>query len=166
MRMESLLSQVDKKTAELQRKKQEHWMAVGFGLTSFRMVGMGIDFKALDTQQTLAAFRCSAHRAILLDWGGTLTPPVTDGFYDQRDTEAYSVPQPVLAALTTLCADPKNQVMILSGLGKEKAADSSAPRARGACSCRELQPPRRPRCSPRLGPSPTSRSPSSTRASR
>jgi hypothetical protein len=35
----------------LQKKQEEHWMAVGFGLASFRMVGLGQDFKALDTQQ-------------------------------------------------------------------------------------------------------------------
>ena len=32
-------------------------MAVGFGLASFRMVGMGADFKALDTQQVLNFLR-------------------------------------------------------------------------------------------------------------
>ena len=51
-------------------------MAVGFGLASFRMVGMGIDFKGLDTQQALVSFRQTSHRAILLDWGGTLTPGI------------------------------------------------------------------------------------------
>ena len=39
----------------LQKKEEEHWMAVGFGLASFRMVGMGQDFKALDTQQARIA---------------------------------------------------------------------------------------------------------------
>ena len=58
-------------------------MAVGFGLASFRMVGMGMDFKALDTQQALLAFRASTHRCFLLDWGGTLTP-ADSGFYDVR----------------------------------------------------------------------------------
>ena len=66
-------------------------MAVGFGLASFRMVGMGIDFKALETQQALLAYRQSSRRAILLDWGGTLTPADT-GFYDARDGEKYQVP--------------------------------------------------------------------------
>jgi len=34
-------------------------------------VGMGADFKGLDTQQVLLAYRQSSRRAILLDWGGT-----------------------------------------------------------------------------------------------
>ena len=41
----------------LQKKEEEHWMAVGFGLASFRMVGMGQDFKALDTQQARVAYQ-------------------------------------------------------------------------------------------------------------
>ena len=82
----------------MKRKQEEHWMAVGFGLASFRMVGMGMDFKALDTQQALLSFRQSSHRAILLDWGGTLTPADT-GFYDARDAEKYEVPESVLTTL-------------------------------------------------------------------
>jgi len=103
----------------MKRKQEEHWMAVGFGLASFRMVGMGMDFKACDTQQALLAYRQSGHRAILLDWGGTLTPADT-GFYDARDAEKYEVPESVLAVLRALCADPNNHVMILSGLGRDK----------------------------------------------
>ena len=103
----------------MKRKQEEHWMAVGFGLASFRMVGMGMDFKALDTQQALLSFRQTTRRAILLDWGGTLTPADT-GFYDARDAEKYEVAESVLTTLRALCADPSNHVMILSGLGRDK----------------------------------------------
>ncbi len=132
------------------KKQEEHWMAVGFGLASFRMVGMGADFNALDTQQVAAAYRRlptlpaparprpppptpsphpppqvvtayrrSAHRCIMLDWGGTLMPADT-GFYDERDSEKFEVPENVLELLRSLCADPANHVMILSGLGRDK----------------------------------------------
>eukprot|EP00900_Chrysochromulina_parva_P021437 jgi/Chrpa1/3927/Chrysochromulina_OHIO_Genome00015594-RA len=103
----------------MKRKQEEHWMAVGFGLASFRMVGMGIDFKALETQQALLAYRQSSRRAILLDWGGTLTPADT-GFYDARDGEKYQVPESVLAVLRALCSDPNNHIMIMSGLSRDK----------------------------------------------
>ena len=98
----------------MKRKQEEHWMAVGFGFASFRMVGMGMDFKALDTQQALISYRQKAHRVILLDWGGTLSP-ADMGFYDQRDTDKYQLPESTLAVLRALCADANNHVMILSG---------------------------------------------------
>jgi len=103
----------------LQKKQEEHWMAVGFGLASFRMVGMGQDFKALDTQQVLLAYRRASRRVILLDWGGTLTP-ADSGFYDQREEGGFVVPDATLSLLQTLCAEPQNHVMILSGLGRDK----------------------------------------------
>jgi len=103
----------------MKRKQEEHWMAVGFGFASFRMVGMGMDFKALDTQQALISYRQKAHRVILLDWGGTLSP-ADMGFYDQRDTDKYQLPESTLAVLRALCADANNHVMILSGLGRDK----------------------------------------------
>jgi len=112
-----------------QTKREEDFVSVGFGLSSFRMVGMGAGFKPLDVVESLDKFQRSSHRALLLDWGGTLTP-ADAGLYDTRDsTDGHVVPQRVLNALQTLCADPKNHVMILSGLGKEKvlAAFGSVP---------------------------------------
>jgi len=101
-------------------KTEEDYMSVGFGLASFRMVGMGADFKPLDTVETVERFQSASHRALLLDWGGTLTP-ADAGFYDHRATsDGCAIPERVLSALGTLCADPKNHVMILSGLSKEK----------------------------------------------
>jgi hypothetical protein len=167
---------------------------VGFGLSSFRMVGMGTGFKQLDVVDTLDRFQRASRRALLLDWGGTLTP-VDAGLYDQRDMTdgqvekaaalavsspcrpcpclpwprlppllpprfsqphvastpppllllspllspnpgiplspphfppllpplpAQVVPDRVLRVLSSLCADPKNEVMIVSGLSKDK----------------------------------------------
>ena len=78
-----------------------------------------MDFKALDTQRAMLAFRRSNRRAFLLDWGGTLTTADT-GFYDVRDEEKYAVPESVLSTLRALCEDPNNHVMILSGLNRDK----------------------------------------------
>ncbi|KAL3910569.1 MAG: hypothetical protein SGPRY_009008, partial [Prymnesium sp.] len=103
----------------MKRKQEEHWMAVGFGLASFRMVGMGADFKALDQQQVLMAYRQTSHRAILVDWGGTITPTVND-LYDHRDQDSYQVPETTLAVLRGLCSDTHNHVMVVSGLSREK----------------------------------------------
>ncbi len=103
----------------MKRKQEDHWMAVGFGLASFRMIGMGTDFKSLDTQSTLIAYRQCTRRAILLDWGGTLAPADT-GFYDEREEGSASAPPQVLEVLRTLCADPSNHVMIVSGLSRDK----------------------------------------------
>mmetsp|Transcript_16297 Transcript_16297/g.48310 ORF Transcript_16297/g.48310 Transcript_16297/m.48310 type:complete len:1006 (-) Transcript_16297:237-3254(-) len=112
----------------MQRKKEDHWMAVGFGLASFRMVGMGADFKPLDTQQVLLSYRAAAQRVVLLDWGGTLTPADT-GFYDVREEGKYEVPSSVLTTLRQLCADPHTHVMVISGLGRDTvdAAFGSVP---------------------------------------
>ena len=104
----------------MKRKQEEHSMAVGFGLASFRMVGMGNDFKALDTQQCLLSFRrWPAARFARL--GGTLTP-ADSGFYDVRDSQTFEVAEGVLATLRALCADPNNHVMILSGLGRTRCS--------------------------------------------
>jgi len=103
-------------------------VSVGFGLSSFRMVGMGAGFKALDTPEVLDAYQKATRRALLLDWGGTLTP-AGSSFYDRRDAADHTVPPAVLELLTAVCADEANHVMILSGLGRDKveAAFASVP---------------------------------------
>ena len=118
----------------MERKQEDHWMALGFGLASFRMVGMGANFKALDTQQTLSAYRQCSRHMILLDWGGTLAPAET-GFYDEREAGRAEASEPVLEVLKKLCADPSNHVMILSGLGRDKveAAFGAVPNISLAC---------------------------------
>jgi len=103
-----------------QTKREEDFVSVGFGLASFRMVGMGSGFKQLDVADTLERYQRAERRALLLDWGGTLTP-ADAGLYDPRVTDdGQRMPERVLSVLTALCADPKNEVMILSGLSKEK----------------------------------------------
>ena len=68
----------------------------------------------------LLAHRQSGYgRAILLDWGGTLSSAET-GFYDVREDTGFEVPEETLQILRTLCADPSNHVMVLSGLDRDK----------------------------------------------
>jgi len=110
-------------------KREEDFVSVGFGLASFRLVGMGARFEQLDTTNVLDKFQSSCNRTLLLDWGGTLTP-ANSGFLDPRDIAGYTVPPRVLNALGTLCADPKTNVMVLSGLSKDQVmhAFGSVPR--------------------------------------
>lgn len=104
-------------------KSAEDFVSVGFGLNAFRMVSMGKNFEKLDVMHALDKFQRSSNRALLLDWGGTLTPAGT-GFYDHRDTAASVVPERVLSVLTKLCAQTNTHVMLLSGLSKEKVLRS------------------------------------------
>jgi len=100
-------------------KCAEDFVSVGFGLGAFKMVGMGSGFQKLDTGKTLNKFQRSSRRALLLDWGGTLTAAGT-GVYDHRDTADTLVSEQVLTVLRKLCAEPNTHVMILSGLSKNK----------------------------------------------
>ena len=91
-------------------KREEDFVTVGFGLSKFRLVGMGSDFKPLDTAEAVEGFQRAARRALLLDWGGTLQP-ASQGFYDQRDSASgITLPANVLASLTSLCANENTHV--------------------------------------------------------
>eukprot|EP00931_Biecheleriopsis_adriatica_P060235 TRINITY_DN36154_c0_g1_i1.p1 TRINITY_DN36154_c0_g1~~TRINITY_DN36154_c0_g1_i1.p1 ORF type:complete len:605 (+),score=106.61 TRINITY_DN36154_c0_g1_i1:740-2554(+) len=106
-------------------KCADDFVMVGFGLGSFKMVGMRSGFHKLDTTEALDKFQRSSQRALLLDWGGTLTPSGS-GFYDHRDTADSLVSEQVLNVLSKLCADPNTHVMILSGLSKDKVLGAFA----------------------------------------
>ena len=100
-------------------KTEGDFVRVGFGHAKFRLVGMGAGFKPLDSSSTIEAFQRASRRLLLLDWGGTLAPSVK-AFYDQRDATGYALPRPVLDALAALSAHPSCDVMIMSGLSKDK----------------------------------------------
>tara|TARA_B100000524_G_scaffold157892_1_gene80053 strand:- start:1626 stop:2852 length:1227 start_codon:yes stop_codon:yes gene_type:complete len=92
----------------MRRKQEEHWMAVGFGLASFRMVGMGVDFKALDTQQVdrnalshpsspdvTAPSPCHREKSRERVWAHALTPiriHASRSFKSSRQVEPSSLP--------------------------------------------------------------------------
>ena len=109
-------------------------MCVGFGLSKFRLVGMGAGFKPLNTSDVVETFQKGRRRLLLLDWGGTLAPS-SSGFYDMRDASGYIPPQNVLDALGKLCSHPECCVMVVSGLQQDKVlhAFGSVPNLSLAC---------------------------------
>jgi trehalose 6-phosphate synthase/phosphatase len=79
---------------------------IGFGL-GFRIVALDPDFRRLRTDLIASAYKKSSSRAILLDYDGTMIPQT--GINNP-------MPSPeVLSVLNTLCNDPKNFVVIVSG---------------------------------------------------
>jgi trehalose 6-phosphate synthase/phosphatase len=79
---------------------------IGFGL-GFRVVALDPDFRRLRTDLIVSAYKKSTSRAILLDYDGTMIPQASIN---------NPMPSPeVLAILNTLCSDPKNMVVIVSG---------------------------------------------------
>lgn len=79
---------------------------IGFGL-GFRVVALDPDFRRLRTDLIVSAYKKSTSRAILLDYDGTMIPQASIN---------DPMPSPeVLAILNTLCSDPKNFVVIVSG---------------------------------------------------
>jgi len=96
-------------------KSDEPWTPVGFGLASFRRVGWGSTFRALDTTEVLAAYRRARRRAIFLDWGGTLV--ALDNGLSESLVSYYhdDLPPSVHHCLEELASDPSNLLMVLSG---------------------------------------------------
>ena len=103
-------------------KSADDFMCVGFGLAKVRLVGMGAEFKPLDTSEVVGTFQRARRRLLLLDWGGTLAPPSSAGaIYDSRDSQGgAALPPTVIESLTRLCAQPGCHVVIVSGLPKER----------------------------------------------
>jgi len=110
---------VDLKTVGARSHKgDEQPMAIGFGLAGFRCVGMGA-MRALEVTDVLAAYRKTVRRAIFVDWGGTLVPNDDRPLVPSVATEQYahrSLPHATHHCLEELCHDPRNFVMIVSGL--------------------------------------------------
>ena len=99
-------------------KREEDFVCVGFGLSKFRLVGMGAGFKhstpAIRSTGSSELRRAVPrlgryHRARLVGW--ILRPAGFDGLSLQN----------VLDALAALCADPNRHVMILSAAKGEGA---------------------------------------------
>jgi trehalose 6-phosphate synthase/phosphatase len=90
---------------------------IGFGM-GFRVVALDPDFRRLRTDLIVSAYKKSSNRAILLDYDGTMIPQVS-----------INNPTPsseVLSVLNTLCSDPKNFVVIVSGRGRNILDDCFA----------------------------------------
>lgn len=100
------------------KARHEPAMAIGFGLASFRCVGMG-GLRTLEATDVLAAYRKTVRRAIFVDWGGTLVPNDDRPLTPSLASEEYSrrlLPAATQHCLAELCHDPRNFVMVVSGL--------------------------------------------------
>jgi trehalose 6-phosphate synthase/phosphatase len=88
---------------------------IGFGL-GFRVIALDPDFRRLRTDLIASVYKKSSSRAILLDYNGTMIPQATTIDNPTPSSE-------VLSVLNTLCSDPKNFVVIISGQGRNVLED-------------------------------------------
>ncbi|XP_049362494.1 alpha,alpha-trehalose-phosphate synthase [UDP-forming] 5 [Solanum verrucosum] len=94
---------------DLERACRDHvrrrcW-GIGFGL-GFRVVALDPSFRKLSVEHIVSAYKRTKHRAILLDYDGTMTV---------RNSISKGPNAEVISILNSLCRDPKNIVFIVSG---------------------------------------------------
>ncbi|OIW06950.1 hypothetical protein TanjilG_18338 [Lupinus angustifolius] len=94
---------------DLERACRDHlrrrcW-GIGFGL-GFRVIALDPNFRKLSVEHIVSAYKRTKHRAILLDYDGTMTQP--GSISNTPNAEAVGI-------LNSLCMDPKNCVFIVSG---------------------------------------------------
>ncbi|KAJ8616548.1 hypothetical protein MRB53_035920 [Persea americana] len=98
---------------DMERTCKDHFrrMCWGIGLSfGFRVVALDPNFRKLSIDNIVSAYERAKHRAIMLDYDGTVMP----------QTSMNKTPGPeVISILNTLCGDPKNVVFIVSGRGRE-----------------------------------------------
>ncbi|WIA31619.1 hypothetical protein OEZ86_002503 [Tetradesmus obliquus] len=101
--------------ADLARSTKQHvamkCYGLGLGLDTFRLVALDANFRKLEEPATMAAYRSSTRRLLLLDYDGTLIP--------HRNISA-APPESVLAVLGGLTADPCNEVWVISGRSQQE----------------------------------------------
>ncbi|KAK6782926.1 hypothetical protein RDI58_020722 [Solanum bulbocastanum] len=94
---------------DLERACRDHvrrrcW-GIGFGL-GFRVVALDPSFRKLSVEHIVSAYKRTKHRAILLDYDGTMIV---------RNSISKGPNAEVISILNNLCRDPKNIVFIVSG---------------------------------------------------
>ncbi|KAH1140320.1 hypothetical protein GYH30_029281 [Glycine max] len=94
---------------DLERACRDHlrrrcW-GIGFGL-GFRVIALDPNFRKLSVEHIVSAYKRTKHRAILLDYDGTMVQPGSMSL--TPNAEAVSI-------LNILCRDTKNCVFIVSG---------------------------------------------------
>ncbi|OIW21991.1 hypothetical protein TanjilG_27441 [Lupinus angustifolius] len=94
---------------DLERACRDHlrrrcW-GIGFGL-GFRVIALDPNFRKLSVDHIVSAYKRTKHRAILLDYDGTMIQP--GSISNTPNAEAVGI-------LNSLCSDPKNCVFIVSG---------------------------------------------------
>ena len=78
----------------------------------------GLAFIHLNVQDVKKSYDASSCRVLILDFNGTIVIKEPPGKYLKREilgTSGNKPPPEVIEALTTLCADPKNTVYVVSG---------------------------------------------------
>jgi trehalose 6-phosphate synthase/phosphatase len=111
--------------ADLQRFTKDHsklqCFDLGFALDTFRMVALTSDFRKLQADVVMKAYKAASKRVFLLDHDGTLVP----------QSSITSKPgEGVLRVLRSLTSDPSNSVYIISGRARDELDEwfSSVPR--------------------------------------
>ncbi|KAJ6705940.1 ALPHAALPHA-TREHALOSE-PHOSPHATE SYNTHASE [UDP-FORMING] 6 [Salix purpurea] len=102
---------------DLERACRDHvrrrcW-GIGFGL-GFRVIALDPNFRKLSVEHIVSAYKRTKHRAILLDYDGTMILP--SSISRTPNMEAVGV-------LNSLCTDPKNVVFLVSGKDRETLAE-------------------------------------------
>ncbi|XP_058104021.1 alpha,alpha-trehalose-phosphate synthase [UDP-forming] 5-like isoform X2 [Magnolia sinica] len=106
---------------DLERTCQDHvrrrcW-GIGFGL-GFRVIALDPNFRKLSVEHIVSAYKRSKNRAILLDYDGTMMP----------QTSLNKTPNPNhISILSSLCRDPRNVVLLVSGRDKETLSEWFSP---------------------------------------
>jgi len=106
---------------DLERACKDHYSrrcwAIGFGL-NFRVIALSPGFRKLSSEHFVSCYNKASRRAIFLDYDGTLVP-------QSSINKAPSAE--VVSILNTLCNDPKNNVFIVSGRGRDSLDEWFSP---------------------------------------
>jgi trehalose 6-phosphate synthase/phosphatase len=106
---------------DLERACKDHYSrrcwAIGFGL-NFRVIALSPGFRKLSSEHFVSCYNKASKRAIFLDYDGTLVP-------QSSINKAPSAE--VVSILNTLCNDPKNNVFIVSGRGRDSLDEWFSP---------------------------------------
>ncbi|PKU83494.1 putative alpha,alpha-trehalose-phosphate synthase [UDP-forming] 7 [Dendrobium catenatum] len=101
---------------DLERTCKDHFkkrcweIGLGFG---FRVVALDSNFRKLNIDGIVSAYRRSKSRAVLLDYDGTVIPQAAINNTPSAE---------VISILNTLCGDKKNVVFIVSGRGADPSS--------------------------------------------
>ncbi|KAF6149204.1 hypothetical protein GIB67_026060 [Kingdonia uniflora] len=106
---------------ELERTCKDHgrrrcW-GIGFGL-GFRVVALDPNFKKLSMEYINSAYRRNKHRAILLDYDGTLMPQASMNKSPSSET---------IKILNKLCRDDNNLVFLVSARSRKTLSEWFSP---------------------------------------
>ncbi|CEL98035.1 unnamed protein product [Vitrella brassicaformis CCMP3155] len=104
-------------------RKREDMLYVSWGFgAGYRVLGMDQHFRHLEVTEVIQAFRKAKNRIFFFDHEGTLAPDrrrITAIPGENLFSQGSGPSKAVQACLQTLCKDPRNTVVILSGRDKE-----------------------------------------------